>query len=277
MKERNQTFFLIYLYIFLTGDSCEQKTLPGVTRRQILTFSAASVALGAAKAANAVSLKGTPSWSPFDSSAPPVIETDGWAFFTESEAATIEAIVDRLIPEDHLSVGGKEAGCAVFIDRQLAGFYGTYDRLYMKGPFHKGTPQQGDQSPLVPQQRYRLGLSALREYTRRNFNKLFHELTGEQQDEILSGLESGKIALDTSDYTTPVDSRLFFAIVLKNTMEGFFADPIYGGNRNMVSWRMLGFPGARYDYREYVGRHNQKLEFEPLSISGSNAWKATRS
>jgi gluconate 2-dehydrogenase gamma chain len=244
-----------------------KKTLPGVTRRQILTFSAASAARGVAKEANAFTLKGTPVWSPFDASPPPQIETEGWVFFTDAEAAALEAIVDRLIPADELSVGGKDAGCAVFIDRQLAGFYGTYSRLYMQGPFKQGTPEQGDQSPLVPQQRYRLGLAALEQYTQTEHKKSFKDLTGDQQDEILGGLQTGKIALNG------IDSKLFFDIALKNTMEGFFADPIYGGNRNMVSWKMLGFPGARYDYREYIGKHNQKLDLEPLSISGGDAWK----
>ncbi len=254
-----------------------KKTLPGITRRQILSFSAASAVLGAAKAANAVTLKGTPVWSPFDNSPPPKIETDGWVFFTEAEAAAVEAIVDRLVPADNLSIGGKEAGCAVFIDHQLAGFYGTFDRLYMQGPFQAGTPEQGDQSPLVPQQRYRIGLAALEEYTQATFKKSFKDLDAGQQDELLKGLESGKIALDSASYKNQIDSKLFFAIVLKNTMEGFFADPIYGGNRNMVSWKMLGFPGARYDYREYIGKHNQKLDLEPLSISGGDAWKMSKS
>lgn len=254
-----------------------KKTLPGITRRQILSFSAATAVLGAAKAAQAVNLKGTPAWSPFDSSPPPQIETEGWVFFNEAEAAAVEAIVDRIVPADDLSVGGKDAGCAVFIDRQLAGFYGNYDRLYMQGPFQPGTPEQGDQSPLVPRQRYRIGLAALEEYTQQSFKKSFKDLTGDQQDEILSGLESGKIALDSPSFKNRIDSKMFFTILLKNTQEGFFADPIYGGNRNMVSWRMLGFPGARYDYREHIGKHNQKLDLEPLSISGGDAWKMSKS
>ena len=51
----------------------------------------------------------------------------------------------------------------------------------------------------------------------------------------------------------------FFELLLKNTQEGFFADPIYGGNRDMVGWKMIGFPGARYDYRDWVERHNRTL------------------
>ena len=41
--------------------------------------------------------------------------------------------------------------------------------------------------------------------------------------------------------------------------EGFFSDPVYGGNRNMVGWSMIGFPGTRYDYRDLVDRHNETL------------------
>lgn len=243
-----------------------QKTLPGITRRQILSYTTAATVLSVVNTANAVTLNGTPVWTPFSNNPPPLIETDGWAFFTDAEASAIEAIADRLIPTDDLSIGGKEAGCAVFIDRQLAGFYGNYARLYMQGPFQTGTPEQGDQSDLVPRQRYRIGLAALEEYTQSQYKKPFKELNGEQQDQILSGLQQGSLTLNN------IDSKMFFAIVLKNTMEGFFADPIYGGNRNMVSWRMLGFPGARYDYREYVGKHNQKLDFEPISISGGDTW-----
>ncbi|PKH26243.1 gluconate 2-dehydrogenase [Enterobacterales bacterium CwR94] len=243
------------------------KTLPGVSRRQVLTWSTAALAASIGGVANAVTLKGPPGWSPFSDNPPETVENQGWLFFTDAEAATVEAIVDRLIPADDLSVGGKEAGCAVFIDRQLEGFYGTYERLYMEGPFEKGTPAQGDQSPLVPRQRYRLGIAALNAFVQQREHKNFAQLTAEQQDLLLKDLEGGKIALDG------IDSKLFFDQILANTMEGFFADPIYGGNRDMVSWKMLGFPGARYDYRDYIERHNETLNLEPISINGSPQWK----
>jgi gluconate 2-dehydrogenase gamma chain len=131
----------------------------------------------------------------------------------------------------------------------------------MEGPFEKGVPEQGDQSPLVPRQRYRLGIAALNKYCQTSHQKAFKDLTAGQQDDILHGLENGKIALDG------YDSASFFAQVLTNAMEGFFADPIYGGNKDMVSWKMLGFPGARYDYRDYIGRHNQDLKLQPVSIA----------
>lgn len=236
------------------------KTLPGVTRRQVLTWTTLGVAATVSGAANAVSLKGSPGWTPFADNPPETFTHTGWLFFTDAEARTIEAIVDRLIPADELSMGGKEAGCAVFIDRQLHGFYGTFERLYMQGPFHEGTVQQGDQSPLVPQQRYRQGIAALNRYVQTLSQKDFADLTPQQQDDLLVAMEGGKVHFEG------FDAQSFFIEVLNNTMEGFFADPIYGGNKEMTSWKMLGFPGARYDYRGYIARHNEDLKLEPLSI-----------
>jgi len=242
------------------------ETSKGLTRRQLLKSSATTLAIGAAATAKAATVVGVPQWVPFDHNGPMHYDTPDWQFFTDAQARVVEAIVARLIPADELSVSGKDAGCAVFIDRQLAGEYGTFSRLYMQGPFQKGTPMQGDQSELVPRERYRLGLAGLEAYCQKTFQKNFETLAPEEQDKVLTGLEKGEIALDG------IDANMFFQQVLGNTMEGFFADPVYGGNRDMVSWKMIGFPGARYDYREYVGQHNQKLNLIPLSISGSSAW-----
>ena len=246
-----------------------QKSVPfGVTRRKVLATTALAMLFGAMGKAGANIIVGAQPWSPFDYSPPETLGPGGWYFFTRKEARTVEAMVERLIPADELSMSGKDAGCAEFIDRQLAGTFGTSSKLYMQGPFHKGTPQQGDQSELVPQQRYRLGLAALETYCNQTYAKPFAELTGEQRDTILSGLEKGEVKLPG------FDGKMLFEAVLANTMEGFFADPIYGGNRDMVSWKMIGFPGARYDYRDYVELHNQKLDLPPLSIAGRPEWKA---
>lgn len=236
-------------------------TQPGITRRQVLTWSTGALAATATGVAKAVTLTGAPGWTPFSDNPPETFQTEGWLFFTAEEAATVEAIVDRLIPADELSIGGKDAGCAVFIDRQLHGFYGDFERLYMQGPFEKGTPEQGDQSPLVPRERYRLGLAALNKHTQSTHQKAFKDLTPEQQDSLLHALEAGKV--DFEGY----DSASFFAQILINTMEGFFADPIYGGNKEMAGWKMVGFPGARYDYRDYIGRHNEDLNLQPVGIA----------
>ena len=111
-------------------------------------------------AARAAIIRGGLPWKPGAADPPQVVTPSGWNYFTPQEAATVEAFVDRLIPADDLSPSGKDCGCAVYIDRQLAGPYGRSDGYYMSGPFQKGTKQQGPQSPVTPAQHYRKALAA---------------------------------------------------------------------------------------------------------------------
>ncbi|WP_367615430.1 gluconate 2-dehydrogenase subunit 3 family protein [Teichococcus aerophilus] len=192
---------------------------------------------------------------------------------TADEAAMVDAIVTRFIPADDLSPSGKDAGCTVFIDRQLAGPYGTYEWLYMKGPFSANPlPTQGIQSPLVPQQQYRQGLAALAAHCRDQFGgKRFEQLTGDEQDGVLRAMEKNELQL--GQLKRPLlDAKMFFDLLLQNTMEGFFADPVYGGNRDMVGWKMVGFPGTRYDFRDVLANPGQVYNKPPVSIIGRPAW-----
>ncbi|MCQ4260254.1 gluconate 2-dehydrogenase subunit 3 family protein [Stutzerimonas stutzeri] len=249
----------------------KQNTPHGLTRRQLIFSSITGLAAGAAATAKAATLTGIPPWQPFNHNGPMHYDSPGWRFFTEDEVREVTAIVDRLVPADQLSVSGSDAGCVVFMDRQLAGSYGDASRLYMAAPFQEGTPEQGDQSRFTPRERVRLGLTGLEKLCQSRHQQSFSGLTAEQQDGLLADLEEGGIALEG------MDSKLFFEQVLGNTMEGFFGDPIYGGNRDMVSWKMIGFPGARYDYRRYITLHNQKLDLVPLSIIGGDSWNARAS
>lgn len=192
----------------------------------------------------------------------PVDPTLGWKFFTPSEAASVEAIVDRLIPADGLGIGGREAGCALFIDRQLAGSYGSSATWYLSGPMRPGTPQQGPQHTDTLGERYRRGLAALDRHCRFANGKGFDGQDVAEQDRTLSGLENGTLRLDGTS------GPELFAQLLKNTREGYFADPLYGGNANMEGWRLLGFPGARYDYRDMIARRGEDLNLAPISIFG---------
>jgi gluconate 2-dehydrogenase gamma chain len=206
-------------------------------------------------------------FEPGETQPPTPVRPGPWLYFTVDEAAAVEAIVDRLIPADESGPGGKDAGCAVFIDRQLAGAFGDSRQLYMRPPFANGTPSQGPQSPIVPKERYRTSLAALDAYCKATFaGKGFAALDGAQQDQILSGLEKGDIKLADGS------GKVFFETALDIAMEGFFADPIYGGNRNMAGWKLIGFPGARYDYRDHVAKHNQPYPLPPVSILGRSDW-----
>jgi gluconate 2-dehydrogenase gamma chain len=240
------------------------------TRRRFLTSAAAVSFVTIASQAYAQTIAGALPWHAFAGD-PPQPSLSGWYFFKPDEARALEAIVDRLIPADDLSAGGKDAGCATFIDRQMAGSYGDSSRLYTKGPFMPGLPTQGYQGEATPAMRYRAGLAAIDAYLRKAMdNRGFAELKADEQDRFLKDLEAGKIDLGQVD--GKVNGAAFFNLVLQNTMEGFFADPIYGGNRDMASWKMIGFPGARYDYRDHVSKHNQPYPHGPMSIGGSPDW-----
>jgi gluconate 2-dehydrogenase gamma chain len=242
----------------------------GIRRRDVLTGAALTLFSGAAARAGVI--KGELPWHPDAGSPPPRVEPGPWQFFTADELPTIEALADRIIPPDPETPGGKDAGCVVFLDRQLAGPYGSAEGLYERGPFIQGVEQQGPQSSKTPAQAYRAALQALDEYCRDGQGagtvrgKRFAELAPEGQDEVMQGLEKGTVHLPG------VDAKQFFTTLLKDVQDGFFADPIYGGNRDMCAWKMIGFPGARYDYRDWVGRHNERYPLPPVSIGGRADW-----
>lgn len=240
-----------------------------LSRRDLLTSTSLALLLSAAPAAAKTIAGGMP-WTPDPGSPPLQVKPGAWEFFTPEEGAAIEALVDRLIPPDPETPGGKDAGVAVFIDRQLTGPYGSARALYMRPPFHEGPPTQGPQSPLTPAQRYRQSLAALDKYCRDAFaGKPFAQLTDEQKDKIIGEMEKGPLKLEG------VSATGFFEQLLRNTQEGFFADPVYGGNRDMAGWRMIGFPGARYDLTDWVDKHNQKFNLPPVGITGRPEWSRT--
>jgi gluconate 2-dehydrogenase gamma chain len=92
--------------------------------------------------------------------------------------------------------------------------------------------------------------------------KPFAQLTDDEKDKVIADVESGEAKLDG------VDGRIFIDHLIKDIQEGFFADPIYGGNRDMVAWKMIGFPGARYNYLHWIDRHNERYPLPPVSIMG---------
>ncbi len=236
-----------------------------VGRRGVLL--AGGSCLVTAVTARAATISGGMPWAPNQADPPTPAGPGSWRYFTAEEGAAVEALVDRLIPPDPDTPGGKDAGCAVFIDRQLAGPYGTSRGLYMRPPFHDGTPQQGLQSPLTPAGRYRAALAALDQHCRTAFvGKTFAQLTGDQQDQIIHGLESAALPLPGTS------GRAFFELLIKDTQQGFLADPIYGGNRDMAAWKMIGFPGARYDYRDWIDRHNEPYPHPPIGIGAHPDW-----
>lgn len=191
-----------------------------------------------------------------------------YGYLTGPEVRFLEAAADRLIPADELGPGGKDAGVAVYIDRALCSVWGTHGRNYRSGPWLEGTPEQGYQSRLTPQELYRAAIRETNDYCRTKYDKHFEFLSPGHQDEVLQALEHGRIDLPS------ISSKQFFDLLWRNTEEGFFADPMYGGNRDKVGWKLLGFPGVA------SGAYNARLDStepyyaEPVSILDIEQGKA---
>lgn len=240
-----------------------------LSRREVLSAGAivsSTVAIESV-GAQAKTISGAVPWTPGEADPPSPISPGPYQFFNSDEVAFIDAAISRLIPQDDLGPGAKEMGVAVFLDRQLAGAYGRAERWYMGGPWARGTATQGYQSRMSPAQLYRTAIKAIDAHCQSTFEKKnFVQLGPDDQDKVLGALEEGKVTLDQ------LDAKAFFKQLLLNTQEGYFADPMYGGNKDMAAWKMIGFPGARYDYRDYVAKHGERFPLPPVSIKGRPAW-----
>lgn len=184
-------------------------------------------------------------------------------FFSHDEHQFIVAAVARLIPGTPDDPGGVEAAVPFFIDSQLSGPYGRADRWYMEGPWGDGTEQQGYQINKTPAQLYRAAIARIEEHCREKFEgKTFAQLPEDTQDQVLKGLEKGDITL------SDVPAKTFFTMFWKNTQEGFLSDPMYGGNRNFAGWKLIGFPGPRYNYVEEVTQYGKPYPHPPVGLLG---------
>lgn len=230
-------------------------------------------------------------------------------FFVSAEWAFILNATARLIPSDGEGPGAREARVPVFIDRQLAGDFGQAATWYMEGPDDPGAnPDFGWQSPLTPAEIYRESIPLFDAWCERMHGARFADLAPDLQDAALVALEQdagrageglgpsagegeetaeaeAQAAADTSDGVDlagasgtdasprilPDEMREFFALLLQNTKEGYFSDPLHGGNHAMLAWVHIGFPGARASFLEWVPRDNVPYRLGPVSIAGDRA------
>lgn len=197
--------------------------------------------------------------------APPDTRRQTFRFFNTQEAETMDAVVARLIPADDLGPGAKEAGVTSFLDDQLAGAWGNGDHFYRQGPFEPGTPEQGYQLSFTPAEMFRHGLMSLNQTAQKQHGSPFAALPADQQDALLQAMQAGEL-----DFS-PLPAAVFFAALLDGTMEGFFSDPLYGGNADMVGWKLVGFPGAHASFANDIERHGVIWAGEPVSIATSRA------
>jgi len=240
-----------------------------VSRRKFLGAGATlGVGLAACNASGSPLPESRPTAAPTPPAAPPQAGSGPYQpqFFNPEEMAFLAAAADRFIPADELSPSGSDLGVPQYIDRQMAGPYGMAARWYMQGPFKKGLPGQGYQSKRTPAELLRDGIRAVDRTVGANGNvKAFADLDGAHQDEILRALEGRKYDLPE------VDGKLFFTFLHQLAVEGFLADPMYGGNRDMAGWTMIGFPGARANYHDWPEKTDQPYPYPPVSIMAGGA------
>jgi len=137
-----------------------------------------------------------------------------WRSLSEDEAATLAAACDQIVPPDE-DPGAAQAGVVTFVDRQLA------------------TRRKAERS------RWQAGLRGLDATARRRHGQPFAALAFETQTSVIQDVEKG--AVEAADWTG-VEPRAFFALLREYTMMGFYGDPRHGGNKDRVSWKMLGVP-----------------------------------
>jgi gluconate 2-dehydrogenase gamma chain len=230
-------------------------------RRDFLKGAGAGAAGGAVAALTATGL--TPPAQAAQAPASAAPEPEVWLTLNATEAAFMVAAADTLIPADNLTPSGSDCGVAVFIDRQLAGAFGNGARLYRSGPYFPAKPEHGYQLSLSPREFFRAGIEETNAWTKKTYGKEFDRLTAAQREETMKALESGKV-----DFGGGFTSAFFFDQLLQLAMEGFFADPIYGGNKDKVAWKMIGFPGLPASYREEIKSYfGKKYDKAPQSIA----------
>jgi gluconate 2-dehydrogenase gamma chain len=159
----------------------------------------------------------------------------GQLFLFLDESNALDALVARIVPGDERDPGAREAGVVTYIDRALAGPYADWGLAY------------------------REGLRLLNAYAIEKHGQKFHALSEPEQDAILGALEANEVPGFGGN-----GSAEFFAMVWAHTIEGLLGDPAYGGNRNGVGWKLIGFPGAQYGYSAEEMRYGADLTTKPL-------------
>ena len=204
-------------------------------------------------------------------------------YFDEHQWATVEAAMARIIPtDDH--PGAREAGTIEFLDLYLSGIDYVYAKPDGSG-FEKleGKRAEAWQRRIdIVREKYAEGIEELDRRSRSRFDADFVGLTEEQQDEILTQIERPEEQSDLEDarvtvgYGAPVEPAMqqtstevevgFLPLLALHTRQGFYSDPIYGGNKDRVGWRLIGFQGPESLAETYSGRYTTRPFFAEEQI-----------
>ncbi|SFE94236.1 gluconate 2-dehydrogenase subunit 3 family protein [Alteribacillus iranensis] len=181
-------------------------------------------------------------------------------FSRREDFDVLSQMTELIYPSDDNGPGAIELGAAFYIDKQLSGAWGHNAREYMQGPFHEGEPTQGYQSRLKRHELIFQGIQKVKQYSQSNYDASFLDLEEEQQIEILTAFENGEVEIDGAP------NEQFFALIRAATLEGVYADPLYGGNRNMDGWRMKEYPGNKMSYINEIDS-GEFYDEEPSSLN----------
>jgi len=193
-------------------------------------------------------------------------------FFDAHQRATIEAAMARIIPTDD-QPGAKEAGTVEFVDRYLSGLEFVYAKPDGSG-FEKlegKRAQAWQQRVEILRAKYVEGIKELDRRSQSRFAADFVQLATEQQDVILYDMERPALQVEAKLTKAqvvagfaPVEPALqqtnaeieldFFPLLALHTRQGFYADPIYGGNKDRVGWKLIGFEGPESMAETHAGR-----------------------
>jgi gluconate 2-dehydrogenase gamma chain len=156
-----------------------------------------------------------------------------------------------------------ELGVPEFLDRHMQTPYANGGIWYMQGPFLEAAPEFGYQGRLNLRETLRLGIKSMDTHCKKTYDgKVFAELSTAQQEDLLKAAEGGKLALDD------IAPKLFFSNLLNEVRNGYFADPSHGGNKNMGAWKMIGYPGMRADYMDWITVRDKPYPLAPVDLSG---------
>ena len=217
-------------------------------------------------------------------------------FFDAHQRATIEAAMARIIPTDD-QAGAKEAGTVDFVDRYLSGLEFVYAKPDGSG-FEKleGKRAQAWQQRIeILRAKYVEGIKELDRRSQSRFAADFVQLATEEQDGILYDMErparqveaemtearavAGFAPVEPALQQTNAEIELdFFPLLALHTRQGFYADPIYGGNKDRVGWKLIGFEGPESLAETHAGRFTtlpffaeQQIDWEEEKKYGAKA------
>lgn len=234
-------------------------SIDSAPRRDFLLKSLAGAAAAAPLGAHAQAKGATAQAAPAPADAPPA----GYTWLRPAEQTFVEALVNHMCPADALSPNGVDLGLNIYVDRALAGNWGQGDRLYLQGPFRQGSANQGYQLGMTPAALFRAGTEGLAAHVQATYNTSFDALAPQVMEQVLKDLQAGKIALPNG-----VPAKTYFAQLLQMFYEGMFADPIYGGNRDKMGWKLIGYPGVNTTNKlNIVKFRNKPYRPDPLGIA----------